>query len=120
LTDRSVDSVPLGESIGENLARLRKVRDLSQERLAEAADVDVGVDTVARLEQAKRSNVRPVTLRKLADALGVSVDDLIGRPRPGDLKRSISPDCVAPSRRTANFAILTSSPSRKRQPPLTS
>ena len=78
MTDRSVDSVPLGESIGENLARLRKVRDLSQERLAEAADV--GVDTVARLEQAKRSNVRPVTLRKLAGALGVSVDDLIGRP----------------------------------------
>ena len=78
MTDRSVDSVPLGESIGENLARLRKVRDLSQERLAEAADV--GVDTVARLEQAKRSNVRPVTLRKLADALSVSVDDLIGRP----------------------------------------
>ncbi len=78
MTDRSVDSVPLGESIGENLGRLRKVRDLSQERLAEAADV--GVDTVARLEQAKRSNVRPVTLRKLADALGVSVDDLIGRP----------------------------------------
>ena len=78
MTDRSVDSVPLGESIGENLARLRKVRDLSQERLAESADVSV--DTVARLEQAKRSNVRPVTLRKLADALGVSVDDLIGRP----------------------------------------
>ena len=78
MTDRSVDSVPLGESIGENLARLRKVRDLSQERLAESADV--GVDTVARLEQAKRSNIRPVTLRKLAVALGVSVDDLIGRP----------------------------------------
>src|SRR3989454_541657 len=98
MTDRSVDSVPLGESIGENLARLRKVRDLSQERLAEAADV--GVDTVARLEQAKRSNVRPVTLRKLADALGVSVDDLIGRPsaRPSEeiditgLRRAITAD----------------------------
>ena len=98
MTDCSVDSVPLGESIGENLARLRKVRDLSQERLAEAADV--GVDTVARLEQAKRSNVRPVTLRKLADALGVSVDDLIGRPsaRPSEeiditgLRRAITAD----------------------------
>ena len=98
MTDRSVDSVALGESIGENLARLRKVRDLSQERLAEAADV--GVDTVARLEQAKRSNVRPVTLRKLADALGVSVDDLIGRPSAGrsakidvtGLRRAITAD----------------------------
>src|SRR5437879_2397143 len=57
MSDRSVDSVPLGESIGKNLGRLRKVRDLSQERLAEAAGV--GVDAVA---------------------LGVSVDDLIGRP----------------------------------------
>jgi transcriptional regulator with XRE-family HTH domain len=118
MTDRSVDSVPLGESIGENLARLRKIRDLSQERLAEAADV--GVDTAARLEQAKRSNVRPVTLRKLAGALGVSVDDLIGRPSAW---RSEKIDITGLRRaitRTANFAILTSSPSRKRPPPLTS
>lgn len=78
------------------------------------------MDTVARLEQAKRSNVRPVTLRKLAGALGDSVDDLIGRP---SARRSETVDITGLRRAitgTANFAILTSSPSRKRQPPLTS
>ena len=118
MTDRSVDSVPLGESIGEYLARLRKVRDLSQERLAEAADV--GVDTVARLEQA---NARTSGREHYASSAPPSASPLTTSsdgPRPGDLKRLISPDSVAPSRRTANFAILTSSPSRKRQPALTS
>lgn len=90
---------PLGESIGDNLARLRKVRDLSQEGLAEAAEV--GVDTIARLEQAKRSCTRPATLRRLAAALGVTVDALIGRPSTqgvggvdiAGLRKAITADC---------------------------
>lgn len=64
-------------SIADNLARLRKARDLSQEQLAEAADVSV--DTVARIEQSKRKTVRPVTMRQLATALGVSVPVLLGQ-----------------------------------------
>ena len=102
MTDRSVDSVPLGESIGENLARLRKVRDLSQERLAEAADV--GVDTVAVLS---RPNARTSGRQRYASSPTPSAFPLTTSsdgPRPGDLTRSISADCVAPSRRTANFA----------------
>jgi transcriptional regulator with XRE-family HTH domain len=67
----------LGESIGDSVARFRKVRNLSQERLAELAGV--GVDTIARLEQGKRSSSRPATLRKLSSALGITVDTLVGR-----------------------------------------
>ncbi|MEU6645661.1 helix-turn-helix transcriptional regulator [Saccharomonospora sp. NPDC046836] len=53
--------------LSENLARFRKARDLSQEQLAEAATV--GVDTVARIEQGKRTTCRPATLARLASAL---------------------------------------------------
>ncbi|MGH3515996.1 MAG: helix-turn-helix domain-containing protein [Haloechinothrix sp.] len=66
-----------GNSISENLARIRKARDFSQERLAEAASV--GVDTIARIEQGTRTTSRPETLRRLADALDVTVDTLLGR-----------------------------------------
>ncbi|WP_033289624.1 helix-turn-helix domain-containing protein [Amycolatopsis jejuensis] len=88
--------------IGDNLARLRVARDLSQEQLAEAAGV--GVDTVARIEQGKRKQSRPATVRKLADALGVTVDALLGQlPAPHSLdvdvvplRRAINADALIP------------------------
>ncbi|MBB1154018.1 helix-turn-helix domain-containing protein [Amycolatopsis dendrobii] len=85
-----------GRPIAENLARLRIARDLSQEQLAEAAGV--GPDTVSRIEQGKRTQSRPATLRKLAQALGVTVDMLLGQqssPHSLDLD-------VAPLRRAIN------------------
>jgi transcriptional regulator with XRE-family HTH domain len=63
-------------SLPENVARLRKVRDLSQEQLAEAAQV--GVDTVGRIERGERRTVRPQTLERLATALGVTAGVLLG------------------------------------------
>lgn len=65
-----------GSPLAENLARIRKSRDLSQEELAEAASV--GVDTVARIEQGARAFTRPSTLQKLAAALGVTTGALLG------------------------------------------
>lgn len=64
------------QMLSENLARFRKARDLSQERLAERAAV--GVDSVARIEQGIRTSTRPQTLHRLAAALDVSVDQLLG------------------------------------------
>ncbi|MBK1785157.1 helix-turn-helix domain-containing protein [Prauserella cavernicola] len=75
-----------GNPLSENLARFRKARDLSQEQLAAAASI--GVDTVARIEQGRRSTCRPATLKCLADALGVTVENLLGQinpPLPGQL-----------------------------------
>ncbi|MGW3960385.1 helix-turn-helix domain-containing protein [Amycolatopsis sp. NPDC005003] len=45
--------------LAENLTRIRKARDFSQEGLVEAASV--GVDTVARIEQGTRTTSRPAT-----------------------------------------------------------
>lgn len=76
-----------------NLARYRKLRGLSQERLAEAASL--GVDTVARIEQGTRTTTRPATLRQPAAALDITVDQLLGTlPTAG-----YQPVDVAPLRR---------------------
>jgi len=64
------------ERLADNLARFRKVRDLSQEQLTLAAGV--GVDTVARIEQGRRTTCRPETLRNLALALEVHEEALLG------------------------------------------
>jgi transcriptional regulator with XRE-family HTH domain len=52
----------------ERLRKLRRERALSQRDLARAAGV--GLDAVNRIETGRRDAL-PVTLRKLADALGV-------------------------------------------------
>jgi transcriptional regulator with XRE-family HTH domain len=61
--------------IGDRLRDLRVRRALTQEELAEKAEV--GTNTVARLE---RNEAEPhmSTLRKLARALGVDPSELIG------------------------------------------
>ncbi|HEU5475834.1 MAG TPA: helix-turn-helix transcriptional regulator [Actinophytocola sp.] len=83
-------------SLSENLARIRKARDLSQEQLAAAAGV--AVDTVARIERAERRTTRPSTVHKLAGALGVTPSVLLGIQQPvgtvrvdvGDLRRAVT------------------------------
>jgi transcriptional regulator with XRE-family HTH domain len=61
--------------IGDSLRDLRVRRALTQEELAEKADV--GTNTVARLER-NESEPHMSTLRKLAGALGVDPAELIG------------------------------------------
>lgn len=75
-----------GSSLPDNLARFRKARNMSQEELASAAGV--GVDTVARIEQGTRQTSRPATLTRLARALGVTVERLLGNvasPPPSEI-----------------------------------
>jgi transcriptional regulator with XRE-family HTH domain len=70
-------------SLPDNMARLRKARNLSQEQLAEAAQV--GVDTVGRIERGERRTVRPQTLERLATALGVGTGVLLGAGEPATI-----------------------------------
>ena len=62
-------------SITKNLRKLRKAKGLSQEKLARLADV--ANNTIIKIEAGKNQNPTLDTLKKIAKALDVSVDDLI-------------------------------------------
>lgn len=62
-------------NIQKTLRKLREEKGLSQERLARLADV--ANNTIIKIEVGKNQNPTLDTLRKIAKALEVSVDDLI-------------------------------------------
>ena len=59
----------------KRIESLRKKRGLSQEKLARLADVSN--NTIIKIEAGKNQNPTLDTLKKIAKALEVSVDDLI-------------------------------------------
>ncbi len=61
----------------KNLAKIRKQKGWSQEKLAREADISY--NTLIKIERAGIENPRIETVIKLADALNVKIDDLIGR-----------------------------------------
>jgi transcriptional regulator with XRE-family HTH domain len=69
----------MARSIGDNLARTRRRAGLTQEQLAERADVSVSV--VRKLERNDRDSASLPTLHKLATALDIRTTDLF-HPTP--------------------------------------
>ncbi|MBU2524770.1 helix-turn-helix domain-containing protein [Patescibacteria group bacterium] len=63
------------ENLAKNMERLRKQKGLSQEKLARLADV--ANNTIIKMESGENKNPTLETLRKVAKAFGVSVDELI-------------------------------------------
>ena len=61
--------------IGKNIKKLRKAKNLSQDRLSKLADVSY--NSIIKLETGGITNPTIETLQKIAKALDVSVDDLI-------------------------------------------
>ena len=61
----------------KNLKALRNQKGWSQEKLAREANISY--HTVIKLEQSVIKNPRIETVIKLADALEVSLDELVGR-----------------------------------------
>jgi len=62
--------------LSNNLKKLREKKGLSQDRLAKLADV--ANNTIIKIEQGENINPTLDTLKKIAKALEISVDDLIG------------------------------------------
>lgn len=60
--------------LGRNIKSLREKRGLSQDRLAKLADV--ANNTIIKIEQGENPNPTLETLKKIAKALDVSIDDL--------------------------------------------
>jgi transcriptional regulator with XRE-family HTH domain len=63
--------------LAQNVKKLRKQKKLSQEKLARLADISY--NTVVKIEAGKAENPTFETLSKLADAFGISMDELAGR-----------------------------------------
>ena len=61
----------------KNLVKLRKQRRWSQEKLA--VESGISYNTIIKIERGGIKNPKIETVIKLADALDVSVDKLIGR-----------------------------------------
>lgn len=62
-------------NITKNLRKLRESKGLSQERLARLSDV--ANNTIVKIEAGKNQNPTLDTLKNIAKALKVSVDELI-------------------------------------------
>jgi len=61
--------------LSKNLKKLREQKGLSQDRLAKLADV--ANNTIIKIEQGENINPTLETLKKVAKALEISVDELI-------------------------------------------
>ena len=75
----------MNTNLSHSLKRLRKSRNLSQQKLAEAAKVSLIVVTSAEQDPTKDPCMS--SLVKLADALGVTLDELVGRTPPKNTKK---------------------------------
>ena len=63
------------QNLAKNIERLRRAKGLSQEKLARLADV--ANNTLIKMESGENQNPTLDTLKKVAKALDVSVDELI-------------------------------------------
>lgn len=62
-------------TISKNIRKLRKAKDLSQDKLSRLADVSHA--TIIKIESGGIQNPTIDTVQKIAKALGVSLDDLV-------------------------------------------
>jgi len=76
-------------SLGDRVMRLREKLRINQKQLAEASSITQA--TISRIESGHVKELRSQALRRLAEALGVTVDYLVGRTdelTPDDIVRS--------------------------------
>lgn len=62
-------------NIGSKYKKIREKKGISAYKLSKIADV--GVSTIAEIENGKRQNLTTSTIEKIANALKVSVDELL-------------------------------------------
>lgn len=62
--------------LGQNIKRIRQSKNISSTTLAKMADI--GVSTISQIETGKRQTLQGATINKIANALNVSVNDLLG------------------------------------------
>jgi len=61
--------------IAQNIKKYRKKKGISQDKLSKLAGITY--NTIIKIESGATSNPRVETLKQIADALGVKIDDLM-------------------------------------------
>ena len=69
--------------LGRRLAAARELRDLTQQELANRAGLTQA--TIARIEKGRKPGLRLDTIVAIAEALGVSLDALVGKDADNEL-----------------------------------
>jgi len=67
--------MPKKSTLSENIKKYRAKLGISQDKLSKRANVTY--NTIIKIESGATSNPRVETLKRIADALNVSVDNLI-------------------------------------------
>ena len=62
-------------TIGKNIKRLRRAKEISQDRLSKLADVSL--QTIVKMELDDKPNPTIETVQNIAKALDISIDDLM-------------------------------------------
>ena len=70
--------------LAKNIRRIRLKKGLSQEKLARLANI--ALNTLTKIESGLSIEPTIKTIAKIADALGVSIDELLGRDK-NNIKR---------------------------------
>jgi len=70
-----MSSKNLISKIGKNIKRIRQEKGISQDRLSKRADL--ALNTIVNIESGKNPNPTIETLKKIADALEVSIEELL-------------------------------------------
>ncbi|MDD5503952.1 MAG: helix-turn-helix transcriptional regulator [Candidatus Omnitrophica bacterium] len=65
--------------LADNVRKLRIKKRLAQEKLARLADISTA--TLVKIESGVAKEPTITTIMKIADALGVSIDELVGRSK---------------------------------------
>jgi len=68
-----------GRNLGKNIKELRRKLEISQDQLAKKANIPFS--TLVKIEAGYTPNPSMETLIKIADAFGVSLDELVGRDK---------------------------------------
>ena len=77
------------QNLREKLIHFRKQKGLTQDSLAPLINVKV---SAYRAYETGRNQPNIETLKNIADFYDISVDQLIGRPRPYDLPSTATPE----------------------------
>lgn len=98
MSAKSKQKTPTNERIllGENIRNIRDKQDLTQEELAEKANLST--TSISEYENASKEP-KIFTLKKIATALGVSIDELCDNTPSSQFRAKLKNSCV--------FALLT-------------